>query len=82
MALDPIDEIHALQIQAGTIGRKAGHAFEDQISLEINNLTYPIEVPSSGGKHIFTGDPAIILLNYLASSLGKISVLTLRRDSE
>ena len=39
MALNPIDELHAAQIQAGILGRKAGHAFEDAIAAEINSLT-------------------------------------------
>jgi hypothetical protein len=36
MALTPLDEVHALQIQAGILGRKAGHTFEDRIAQEIN----------------------------------------------
>ncbi len=31
MALNPVNEAHALQIQAGILGRQSGHSFEDQI---------------------------------------------------
>lgn len=66
MALTPIDEIHALQIQAGTLGRRAGHAFEDKITWQIDAFKYPLSRDDLDGKHVFTGNPAIILLNYLA----------------
>lgn len=67
MALTPVDEIHALQIQAGTLGRKAGHAFEDTITLEVNSFGYPFQpqvIPNN--VHVFTGDPAPLLLSYIA----------------
>ncbi|MBL1256042.1 hypothetical protein [Methylocystis sp. Sn-Cys] len=71
MALAPIDETHALQIQAGTIGRKAGHAFEDEITLRINSMEYPLPTSRpNGAKHVIVGDPAMTLLNYIGSSLG------------
>src|SRR5215469_12467744 len=66
MALTPIDEIHALQIQAGTLGRRAGHAFEDEITQQIDALKYPFKRDALGGKHVFTGNPSLILLNYIA----------------
>jgi hypothetical protein len=66
MALTPIDEIHALQIQAGTLGRKAGHGFEDSITQEINQLKYPFKTLPQGSEHVFSGDPAVLLLNYIA----------------
>lgn len=65
MALTPIDETHALQIQAGTLGRTAGHSFEDSITKEINELRYPIDIGGLGKGHVFTGDPAILCLQYI-----------------
>lgn len=71
MALNPIDEIHALQIQAGVLGRKAGHEFEDQITSEINALAFPLTVNEMPlGNHLWQGDPAINLLGYVASREG------------
>ena len=74
MALTPNDEIHALQIQAGTLGRKAGHAFEDQITNEINSLSYPTAVCLTQTSHLSVGSPAFLLLNYIASSIGAKSI--------
>jgi hypothetical protein len=71
MALTPIDEIHALQIQAGTVGRKAGHDFEDTITHSINQQSYPVNLESIMDAHIATGDPGLILLEYIASYLGE-----------
>lgn len=70
MALTPIDEIHALQIQAGTLGRKAGHAFEDRITECINSLSFPIKFDSNSTKHVQIGEPAIVLLNYISTVFG------------
>ena len=70
MALTPIDEIHALQIQAGTIGRTAGHKFEAAIAAAINTLRFPLVVARPDGRHVFSGDPAELLLQYVASTLG------------
>jgi hypothetical protein len=67
MALKPIDEFHALQIQAGTLGRKAGHKFEDTITRRINKFHYPFRVSNPGNGHIFKGDPAALLLRYLGT---------------
>ncbi len=70
MALTPIDETHALQIQAGTIGRKAGHAFEDRITECINSLSYPIKFDDNSTKHVQFGEPAMVLLNYISTIYG------------
>lgn len=70
MALTPIDNAHALQIQAGILGRKAGHAFEDTITQRINSFAYPVEVPVNDARHVFTGDPAMSLLSYIGSRKG------------
>lgn len=70
MALDPVDEAHALQIQAGIVGRKAGHTFEDTISSEINKLPYPLIVPPLESGHVFQGDPALLLLRFICARAG------------
>lgn len=74
MALTPIDEAHALQIQAGTLGRKAGHAFEDAICAEINGLAFPFEPQGLPGKHLFKGDPARLILEYLVRHHGEAGI--------
>ena len=66
MALKPVDEAHALQIQAGAIGRKIGHAFESLIAHRINSLAVPFVVPARITSHVVTGDPAELLLAYIA----------------
>lgn len=76
MALTPNDEIHALQIQAGILGRKTGHAFEDQITDEINSFAYPLNLDRKLNSHVSIGDPAIILLEYVASNLGATQILS------
>lgn len=68
MALTPNDEAHALQIQAGTLGRKSGHAFEDRITEFINKFQYPIRFPESIEEHLITGEPAYSVLHYIAST--------------
>ena len=68
MALTPTDREHALQIQAGTLGRRSGHAFEDAIADTINRITYPIEFPHVLDEHVIVGEPARLLLNYVAST--------------
>ena len=69
MALTPINENHALQIQAGTLGRKTGHDFEGAIAREISALQFPYTVRPSTG-HVATADPAMLLLNFVATREG------------
>lgn len=76
MALNPIDEIHALQIQAGVIGRKAGHEFEDKITESINTISYPIVYASVVNTYVNIGDPGIMLLHYIASYYGESEVIS------
>jgi hypothetical protein len=71
MALEPIDEAHAIQIQAGILGRKTGHGFEERIAVAINSLSYPRKVKGADGKHVIKGNPAILLINYIAASHGQ-----------
>lgn len=66
MTLTPTNQAHALQIQAGVVGRKAGHAFENLICTEINSLCYPYTPNDIPVKHLATGDPAVLLLGYIA----------------
>jgi hypothetical protein len=70
MALTPIDAAHALQIQAGTLGRREGHSFEDRITETINKLPYPYAVSAKSDGHVFRGDPAHLLLQYVGLHLG------------
>ena len=71
MALNPVDNIHAFQIHAGTEGRRAGHNFEDLLANSINELPYPINTLSTPThkKHIYTGNPAQLLLHYISQRL-------------
>lgn len=70
MALKPIDDIHALQIQAGTLGRKAGHKFEDEIAAKINSIDYPYCCEDMPDGHVLTGCPANLLLSYVGHHAG------------
>jgi len=74
MPLTPINEIHALQILAGTLGRHAGHGFEERITQTINQIVYPFDV-AVGEGHIRIGDPAILLLSYISARLGAKQIL-------
>ena len=75
MALEPLDEAHALQIQAGTIGRTTGHTFENLITQDINSHALPMAVQTQGVAHVLRGSPSQILLNYICSR-ENIAVLT------
>lgn len=65
--LNPVDNSHAIQIQAGINGRIQGHSFEDKISAEINNFMYPLSLDEPGIGHVLSGNPALLLLNYIAN---------------
>jgi hypothetical protein len=75
MALKPLNDAHAYQIQAGTSGRRAGHDFERDIAYHINELAYPIDIRSRTVGHVLKGDPASLCLNYIGSGL-EISRIT------
>lgn len=68
MALDPLDAKHALQIQAGIVGRKQGHHFEDTITSRINSFHHPFEV-TARTAHVSRGDPAGLLLDRIGCGL-------------
>ena len=73
MALVPIDENHAQQIQAGRKGRRAGHQFEDELARAINSISWPFRPIRSTG-HVASGPPDQLLLNYIAQST-RLSVI-------
>ena len=66
MALSPIDEAHALQIQAGTLGRKTGHDFEEQLAQEVNELPMPFK-PAHPTGNLHLGTPAAHLLHHICA---------------
>jgi hypothetical protein len=70
MALTPINEAHQKQIEAGTKGRNKGHKFESILSSEINNLTDKVFYPSINNTHLFKGNPAKQLMQYISNALG------------
>src|SRR5687767_4878580 len=69
MALKPTDEQHALQIQAGALGRKIGHDFESQLTSKLNSLPMPYRVNEfpEQEKHLFIGKPELSVLHYVCS---------------
>ena len=69
MALTPTDSRHAQQIQAGIAGRNRGHQFEHTLADTINNLTNKTVHPLTNDGHIFTGNPATILLQYIVNEI-------------
>ncbi|MDE2692452.1 MAG: hypothetical protein OXI49_18315 [Acidobacteriota bacterium] len=70
MALTPSNREHALQIQAGTSGRKSGHAFEDAVAHRINSRAYPLRFSGLLNEHLLVGEPERLLLQYIAETLG------------
>lgn len=69
MALKARDAIHQKQIKAGTLGRKRGHKFEFLLTEAINNCDpSTIELISDNSTHLFCGNPAILLLQYIAKT--------------
>lgn len=77
MALTPQDEAHALQIQAGALGRIGGHQFEDRLTAEINGIGqgFILEEPVTG--HLEVGDPAVSLLRYVLTKAGQPSFVSI-----
>ena len=69
MALKPTDEQHALQIQAGKLGRKTGHDFEDNLTAKLNSFSMPHQVNTAHNvnEHLFVGKPEQSVLNYICS---------------
>ena len=71
MALDPRDERHARQIEAGTSGRNRGHAFEKRLTAELVGLQIPAVEPwKRENRHLVWDSPAIALVRYIAAYEG------------
>ena len=69
MPLEPLDLQHAVQIQAGTEGRKRGHKFEFDLTASINNINCPYQITDLKG-HLFQGNASVQLLNRALAFLG------------
>ena len=69
MALTPMNETHKKQIEAGRKGRNKGHKFEFILSSEINNLQNKNFSPSNNPSHLYNGNPAKLLLQYISNAL-------------
>jgi hypothetical protein len=69
MALTPTDEAHALQIQAGTVGRSTGHTFESDLATEINSLSRTQQANETNKSHLFVGSPGKLLVEYICNDL-------------
>ncbi len=67
MALDPVNETHRLQIEAGIRGRKKGHRFEETLTRAVNALECREFFPNENTSHVYCGNPAIQLLQYIAN---------------
>ncbi|MFZ4434573.1 MAG: hypothetical protein ACOYOQ_15380 [Microthrixaceae bacterium] len=68
MAQEPIDESHAAQILAGTVGRDYGHSFEEHLASELRLLgTQPFR-PQGRYRHLTEGWPGVEVLAFIAHS--------------
>ena len=65
MALNPNDAQHALQIQSGTEGRKAGHKFELTLANEINNFNGEIDIDQKINNLIHGNAPRALITKTL-----------------
>ncbi len=70
MALEPENERHAAQIEAGTKGRKRGHSFELIVAEGINRVAMPLSRQPLPPGCLFKGEPGHALLNYVQNDLG------------
>lgn len=68
MALKARNEQHQQQINAGTLGRRKGHKFEEILTQEINLLQFTDIIPSKNETHLYRGNPAWQLLQYIANN--------------
>lgn len=74
MAQIPTNSVHEAQISSGTYGRQRGHAFESRLAEEINRLPYPYRSTAPSADHIIVGNPAVSILNCLATHEGFCTV--------
>lgn len=70
MALTPRDKRHEKQIEAGTAGRRRGHKFEATLSSAINSMDSKHFVPAVNKTHIYNGNPAVEVLQYISNDRG------------
>lgn len=73
MALDPKNEGHLFQIEAGTEGRLKGHKFEEIVTEELNKIDF-----MSGNTfiecvkpNVYQGNPANALVSHISQDKGK-----------
>lgn len=69
MAQKPLTDSHRKQIKAGISGRKRGHKFERILTEKINKLIFSEFKPGINSTHIYQGNPACILLQYIANDM-------------
>jgi hypothetical protein len=74
MALEPENERHAAQIEAGTIGRKRGHSFESVVAESVNRVPMPLSRQPLPAGCLFKGEPGQALLNFVLNDLGLVHV--------
>ena len=67
MAQKPTNKVHSKQIEAGTTGRDKGHRFEYILASEINKLNGNVFTPGKNISHLFQGNPAQDLLQYISN---------------
>ncbi len=69
MPINPQNAQHAIQIQAGILGRNAGHRFEVDLTDRLNNLPMPFNPVAIQNleNYLFVQSPEISLLNYICS---------------
>lgn len=73
MALDPKNEGHLFQIEAGTEGRLQGHKFEEVVTEELNEIDFMSgnTVIECVKPNVYHGNPANALLSHIAKDKGK-----------
>lgn len=72
MAQKAINKQHKNQIIAGKTGRKKGHKFENDLTKSINEEIVKKEKifsPKQNSSHIFQGDPATNLVQYICNHI-------------
>lgn len=69
MALNPENDKHRNQIEAGTKGRKKGHNFEKQLENELNSIDVQIfqNLKQTKKPNIYMGNPAAALISYISA---------------
>ena len=81
MALEPENERHAAQIEAGTTGRKRGHSFESVVAEGINRVAMPLSRQPLPAGCLFKGEPGRALLNFVLNDLGLVRAKSARAIS-